>query len=281
VSEGDPARPVDGAPLRTEDLSLGYDSVLVVEALDLSIPARRLTALVGPNACGKSTLLRGMARLLRPRGGAVYLDGQAIARYRTRDVARRLGLLPQAPAAPDGLTVEGLVARGRYPHQRWFQQWSQADETAVERAMELTGVVELRDHAVDALSGGQRQRAWIAMALAQETAIMLLDEPTTYLDLAHQVEILDLLHELNESEGRTIVMVLHDLNQAARYADHMVAMHAGKVVAEGRPDAVVTRELVREVFGVDCRILADPETGSPLVIPRSRAGRAATRAIAS
>jgi iron complex transport system ATP-binding protein len=269
------------SPLRSENLRLGYDQVVVVDGLTVSIPAQRLTALVGPNACGKSTLLRGLARLLRPRGGAVYLDGQQIHRLKTRDVAQRLGLLPQSPAAPEGLTVEELVARGRYPHQRWFQQWSRADEEAVDRALALTGTAELRNRSVDELSGGQRQRAWIGMALAQETHVMLLDEPTTYLDLAHQVEVLDLLHELNEVEGRTIVMVLHDLNQASRYADHVVAMAAGRIVAEGRPVDVVTRELVREVFAIDCRILTDPETGSPLVIPRTRPGRPHEGAIAS
>lgn len=257
-------------PLRAEALTLGYDGLTVVDELMLSIPRGRLTALIGPNACGKSTLLRGLARLLKPRGGTVWLDGREIHRYPTREVALRLGLLPQAAAAPEGLTVEDLVARGRYPHQSWLRQWSTDDERAVERALQLTETADLRARPVDELSGGQRQRAWIAMALAQETELMLLDEPTTYLDLAHQVEVLDLLHALVAEEGRTIVIVLHDLNQACRYADHLVAMRDGAIVAEGPPGEVVTAGLVRDVFGIDCRVVPDPVIGSPLVIPLAR-----------
>jgi iron complex transport system ATP-binding protein len=259
--------------LRAEALSLAYDGTRVIDDLSLVVPQGRITALVGPNACGKSTLLRGLARLLRPREGAVYLDGREIHRYPTREVALRLGLLPQAPTAPEGLTVEDLVARGRYPHQTWFRQWSAADEETVGRAMRLTGTDALRDRPVDELSGGQRQRAWIAMALAQETELMLLDEPTTFLDLAHQIEVLDLLHELNEREGRTIVIVLHDLNQAARYAATIVAMADGRIVAAGTPKEVVTESMVREVFGVECRVIPDPVTGTPLVVPRARTER--------
>ena len=262
--------------LRTERLTLAYDGTPIVSDLTLAIPDGRITALVGPNACGKSTLLRGLARMLRPRAGAVYLDGREIHRYPTREVALRLGLLPQAPSAPEGLTVEELVARGRYPHQTWFRQWSVEDEAAVERALALTGTEVLRDRPVDELSGGQRQRAWIAMALAQETELMLLDEPTTYLDLAHQIEVLDLLHELNEREGRTIVIVVHDLNQAARYADHLVAMRDGRIKVVGRPSDVVTEAMVRDVFGVDARVIPDPVTGTPLVLPRSRIERASS-----
>lgn len=267
-------RTIDMAGLLARDLTLAYDGVAVVSDLTLVIPEGRITALVGPNACGKSTLLRGLARLLRPRHGAVYLDGREIHRVPTRDVALRLGLLPQAPTTPEGLTVEELVARGRFPHQSWLRQWSTADEEAVERAMRLTGTDALRDRPVDELSGGQRQRAWIAMALAQDTQTMLLDEPTTYLDLAHQIEVLDLLQELNEREGRTIVIVVHDLNQAARYADHLVAMRDGTIRVVGRPSDVVTEELVREVFGVDSRVIADPVTGTPLIVPRARTERA-------
>jgi iron complex transport system ATP-binding protein len=255
------------ADLRADRLTLGYDGDPVVRELSLRIPPGRITAMVGPNACGKSTLLRGMARLLKPRGGAVLLDGESIARLPTKRVAARLGLLPQAPLAPEGITVADLVGRGRFPHQTWLRQWSIEDEEAVERALAATATVELRDRQVDTLSGGQRQRAWIALALAQETAIMLLDEPTTYLDMAHQVEVLELLAELNAREGRTIVIVLHDLNQACRYADHLVALRDGNVHAEGPPSEVVDAGLVQDVFGLACRVIADPVTGTPLVLP--------------
>jgi iron complex transport system ATP-binding protein len=272
---GDAARTVltAAARLSTHDLALAYDGTTVVHDLTLAIPDGRMTALVGPNACGKSTLLRGLARLLRPRGGGVVLDGEDIHRLPSREVARRLGLLPQTPVAPDGLTVEDLVARGRYPHQRWFRQWSREDEAAVERALSLTDIVDLRHRPVDELSGGQRQRAWIAMALAQETPLLLLDEPTTYLDLAHQIEVLDLLHRLNEEEGRTIVLVIHDLNLACRYVDHLVAMADGRIKVVGRPSDVVSEAMVREIFGVECRILPDPVSGVPMVLPVGRPDR--------
>lgn len=253
--------------LRCDDLRLAYDQRLVVDGLSLAIPPGRITVIVGPNACGKSTLLRALARLLKPRGGTVHLDGQSIYRTPTREVATRLGILPQSPIAPEGLTVADLVARGRYPHQRWFQQWSGEDEAVVAAALLATATTELADRPVDELSGGQRQRAWIAMALAQGTPIMLLDEPTTFLDLAHQVEVLDLLARLNVTEGRTVVLVLHDLNHACRYAQHLVAMAGGAVVAEGPPAGVVTEELVERVFGLATRIIDDPVTGTPLVVP--------------
>jgi len=255
------------APLAARDVSLAYDDHLVVDGLSLDIPAGRVTVIVGANACGKSTLLRGLARLLRPKGGAVLLDGSDIHRLPTREVATRLGLLPQQPVAPDGITVADLVGRGRHPHQRWFRQWSVKDETAVAAALEATGMTAEADRPVDELSGGQRQRAWIALALAQGTDLMLLDEPTTFLDLAHQVEVLDLLAELNEREGRTVVLVLHDLNLACRYAQHLVALRGGAVVAEGPPGEVVTAELVADVFGLAAEIVADPLTGTPLVLP--------------
>jgi len=235
-----------------------------------------VTAIVGANACGKSTLLRALARLLKPAGGAVHLDGEDIHRLPTKVVATRLGILPQQPIAPEGLTVADLVARGRSPHQRWFTQWSTADEDAVVDALARTGTLDLAARPLDELSGGQRQRAWIAMALAQGTPTMLLDEPTTFLDLAHQVDVLDLLADLNEREGRTIVLVLHDLNQACRYAHHLIAMRHGAIVAAGPPGQIVTRELVAAVFGLAVTVVADPETATPLIVPRGRRGAGAS-----
>jgi iron complex transport system ATP-binding protein len=253
--------------LRAERLTLAYGERAVVHELELVIPRGAITAVVGANGCGKSTLLRALARLLAPREGAVLLDGRAIGRLPTREVAKRLGLLPQSPVAPDGITVEDLVARGRHPHQRLFRQWSREDETAVEAALEATATTALRERPLDELSGGQRQRAWIAMTLAQQTEIVLLDEPTTFLDLAHQVEVLDLLAELVTAHGRTVVMVLHDLNQACRYADHLVAMRDGRVHTTGAPAETVDATLVRDVFGLSARVIEDPETGTPLCLP--------------
>ncbi|MEU5051324.1 ABC transporter ATP-binding protein [Streptomyces sp. NPDC021096] len=253
--------------LTARDLTLSYEDRTVVDGLDLDIPDGEVTVVVGPNACGKSTLLRALGRLLKPARGTVLLDGEELARIPTRRIAQSLGLLPQTPVAPEAITVADLVARGRQPHQRWWQQWSEADERAVADAMARTDVSALADRPVDELSGGQRQRVWIAMALAQETDLLLLDEPTTYLDISHQVEVLDLVRQLNHERGRTVVAVLHDLNQAARYADHLVAMKAGRIVARGRPADVVTADLVREVFGLDSVVVPDPVTGSPLVVP--------------
>ncbi|MFF4299032.1 ABC transporter ATP-binding protein [Streptomyces vinaceus] len=255
--------------LAASGLTLAYEDRVVVEELDLSVPDGEVTVIVGPNACGKSTTLRALGRLLRPRAGAVLLDGAALSSLPTRRIAQTIGLLPQSPTAPEAITVADLVARGRQPHQRWWQQWSETDERAVADAMARTSVADLADRPVDALSGGQRQRVWIAMALAQDTELLLLDEPTTFLDIAHQVEVLDLIRQLNHERGRTVVAVLHDLNQAARYADHLVAMKAGRVVAQGPPSAVVTAELVREVFGLDAVVIPDPVTGSPLIVPSS------------
>jgi iron complex transport system ATP-binding protein len=232
--------------------------------------------IVGANACGKSTLLRGLTRLLKPVAGTVTLDGKDIHSRSARDVARTLGLLPQHPTAPDGITVRDLVGRGRYPHQGFFRSWSGDDDAAVQRALEATETLELAGRNVDELSGGQRQRVWIAMALAQETDVLLLDEPTTYLVLAHQVEVLDLVTDLNRMRGTTVAIVLHDLNLAARYADHVIAMKGGRIVAEGAATDVVTEDLVRNVFGLESRVLPDPVSGTPLIIPLGRHHNAAT-----
>ncbi|WP_267241938.1 ABC transporter ATP-binding protein [Streptomyces sp. PR69] len=254
--------------LRAEDLTLSYDQRTVAAGLGVDIPDNSFTVIIGPNACGKSTLLKALARMLKPRAGQVYLDGAAIASYRSREVARRLGLLPQSSTAPGGITVGDLVARGRYPHQRLLKQWSAEDEAAVTEAMRQTGVLDLADRPVDDLSGGQRQRVWLSMVLAQQTPILLLDEPTTFLDIAHQVEVLDLCAELHARRRHTIVAVLHDLNQACRYATHLIVMKpGGAVAAEGPPATVMTEELVQEVFGLPCRIIDDPETGTPLMVP--------------
>ncbi|MDH6464064.1 iron complex transport system ATP-binding protein [Micromonospora sp. A200] len=254
-------------------LTLAYERRIVAEGLSVSVPDGSFTVVIGPNACGKSTLLRALARTLRPRAGTVLLDGRDIHALPSRAVARTLGLLPQSSVAPDGITVADLVARGRYPHQGLLRQWSREDERVVAESMAATGVAELADRPVDELSGGQRQRVWIAMALAQQTPLLLLDEPTTWLDVAHQIEVLDLCARLHEEQGRTLVAVLHDLHHAARYATHLIAMRDGRVVAEGDPREVVTAELVQEVFGLPCRIVEDPETGTPLVVPATRRPR--------
>ncbi|WP_174248313.1 ABC transporter ATP-binding protein [Streptomyces hoynatensis] len=256
--------------MRAAEVTLAYDQRVIAEKLSVDIPDRSFTVIVGPNACGKSTLLRALSRLLRPAAGAVLLDGQAIGSLPAKKLARVLGLLPQSPIAPDGITVADLVSRGRYPHQGLLRQWSAEDERVVEESMAATGVSELADRFVDELSGGQRQRVWIAMALAQQTPLLLLDEPTTFLDIAHQIEVLDLCARLHEEQGRTLVAVLHDLNHAARYATHLIAMREGRVVAEGPPGEVVTAELVEEVFRLPCRVIDDPETGTPLVVPAAR-----------
>ncbi|GAB3163080.1 ABC transporter ATP-binding protein [Myceligenerans halotolerans] len=253
--------------LSAHDLTLGYGDRLVVEGLTTAIPDGAITTIIGPNGCGKSTLLRAIARLLRPRSGQVLLDGKAITSMRTRDVAKVLGMLPQSPVAPEGLAVADLVAKGRHPHQAWWRQWSGDDESEVEAALRLTGMQALAGRPVDELSGGQRQRAWISMALAQETDILLLDEPTTYLDLAHQVEVLDLVDTLQSELGRTVVMVLHDLNLAVRYSDHLIVMRDGAIVAQGAPEDLVTVELLRDVFGLESQVLVDPASGRPLIVP--------------
>ncbi|MCC6612270.1 MAG: ABC transporter ATP-binding protein [Anaerolineae bacterium] len=256
--------------LNAHDITLAYENATIIQKMRLTIPTGKITALVGPNGCGKSTLLRGISRLLKPRAGSVVLDSDDIWRLPTKALAKRLGILPQGPVAPEGLTVHELVAQGRYPHQSWFQQWSPEDERITREALEITHIAEFADRAVDTLSGGQRQRAWIAMTLAQDSDLILLDEPTTFLDLAYQIEVLDLLQDLNLERGKTIVMVLHDLNQACRYADRVVAMRGGQIMAQGAPDQVVTEKMVHEVFEIGCRVIADPVTGKPLVVPESR-----------
>lgn len=272
-----PTDPTDASRLRVESATIGYDKRIISADLSVAIPDRSFTVIVGPNACGKSTLLRGLSRLLRPVAGQVVLDGADISTFRTREVARRIGLLPQSSIAPEGITVADLVARGRYPHQGFLRQWTDADEQAVVRAMEQTTVTELSGRLVDELSGGQRQRVWVAMALAQHTDILLLDEPTTFLDITHQIELMELFTDLHDV-GHTLVAVLHDLNQAARYGTHLVAMKDGRVVAEGVPEEVVTAELVEEVFGLRCLVVPDPVAGTPQVVPL---GRERTRGVPS
>ncbi|MFF3713013.1 ABC transporter ATP-binding protein [Streptomyces phaeochromogenes] len=263
------ATPPGTARLRVESATIGYDRRIISEHLSVAIPDESFTVIVGPNACGKSTLLRSLSRLRKPSAGQVVLDGADINSYKTKEVARRVGLLPQASIAPDGITVADLVARGRYPHQGFIRQWTEDDEQAVLRAMHQTSVADLSGRLVDELSGGQRQRVWVAMALAQHTDIMLLDEPTTFLDITHQIELMELFTDLHHV-GHTLVAVLHDLNHAARYGTHLIAMKDGAVVAEGTPDQVVTAELVEEVFGLRCLVVPDPVASSPQVVPLGR-----------
>lgn len=254
------------SPLWAEHLSIHYDKRAIIEDLSVTIPLNSFTVIIGPNACGKSTLLRALSGLLKPERGHVMLDGKELATYKAKEVARRLGLLPQTAIAPDGIAVADLVARGRYPHQSIFRQWTEADEQIVAGAMEATGTSSLAGRLVDELSGGQRQRVWVAMALAQQTPLLLLDEPTTFLDIAHQIELMELFTELN-ADGHTLVAVLHDLNHAARYATHLIAMKDGAIVAQGDPRDIVTEALVEEVFDLPCKVIEDPVTGTPLVVP--------------
>jgi iron complex transport system ATP-binding protein len=272
-------RPV--TELRAADLVLGYDSRVVVENLNLDVPMGRITAVVGPNGCGKSTILRAIARLLKPKGGSVLLDGHAIARMPTKEVARRMAILPQGPSSPEGLTVERLIWHGRYPHQGFLGTSTAADAEAVAWALAQTHLESFATRLLDSLSGGERQRAWIAMALAQQTAVLLLDEPTTFLDLGHQLEVLELLAELNSSQGITIMMVLHELNQAARYADHMIAVNDGKIWRQGDPVEVLTEELLHEVFGVRAQVMLDEPTGKPHCVPLARSNGIAEQARAA
>ncbi|WP_432348930.1 ABC transporter ATP-binding protein (plasmid) [Shinella yambaruensis] len=256
--------------LLASDLSAGYGETLILDGLDLAVPPGRITVIVGANACGKSTLLRTLSRLLPARKGQVLLDGKSIHRIPSRDLARTLGLLPQSPIAPEGITVADLVSRGRHPHQGVFSRWTREDDEAVAAALAATKTDDLSERPIDELSGGQRQRVWIAMALAQQTDLLLLDEPTTFLDISHQIEVLDLLTDLNQTRGTTIVMVLHDLNLAARYADHLVAMTKGRLHVAGPPEAVLTEDHVRQVFGLESRIITDPTSGRPTMLPIGR-----------
>lgn len=253
--------------LNTAHLNISYGERMIVEDLNISIPQGKITALVGANGSGKSTVLKTMARILQPKSGTVLLNGKSIHKQSTREVAKQLAILPQNPTAPDGLTVYELVSYGRFPHQKGFGSLKAEDRKVIEWAIEATGMSEFADRTLEQLSGGQRQRAWIAMALAQETQILFLDEPTTFLDMAHQLEVLQLLEQLNAESGCTIVMVVHDLNHAARYAHHMIAIKNGKAVAEGSPETVVTSTVLRDVFGIEADIFIDPRSGVPLCLP--------------
>ncbi|WP_428910515.1 ABC transporter ATP-binding protein [Niallia sp. Krafla_26] len=256
--------------IETKGLTLSYGDSIIIEELELKIPKGEITVFIGGNGCGKSTLLRSIARLLKPRSGSILLEGKAIAKMSTKDVAKQMAILPQSSTAPEGLTVLQLVKQGRYPYQTWLKQWTEEDEGKVSNALAATGIEDLKNRFVDSLSGGQRQRAWIAMTLAQDTDIILLDEPTTYLDMAHQMDILDLLFELNEKEKRTIVMVLHDLNLACRYAHNIVAIKDRKILAQGKPEWVINENLVKKVFGMNCEVVVDPLFGTPMCIPHGK-----------
>lgn len=264
--------PSTTAPLETRALSMAYGERSIIEGLNLRLPAGQVTAIVGPNGCGKSTLLAGLARLQKPSGGAVLLDGKAIGSLPTREVARRLALLPQDASAPEGLTVAELIRFGRQPHQGLFQQWSENDQRIIESALRAADLVELAERPLESMSGGQRQRAWIAMAIAQDTPLLLLDEPTSALDLGHQIEVFELIRQLAEA-GKTIVMVVHDLSSACRYADHLVAMKDGRLLAEGAPSQVVTAGLVEALYGVRCTLMSDPLSSTPVIVGASRARR--------
>lgn len=255
--------------LKAENLKAAYDGKVIVDGVSLTIPKNEFTVIIGPNGCGKSTLLKTLSRLLKPFAGSVLLDGNDINNISTKDIAKNLGLLPQSHTMPEGILVKDLVARGRFPHRSFLSRWSEADDRAVEEALAITGLEALSERHVEELSGGQRQRAWLATILAQETPLLLLDEPTTYLDLSHQLDVLDMISELPE-KGRTVLAVLHDLNLSARYAGYMIAMKAGKIVAAGKPEIILTEELVKEIFGIECRIVPDIETLTPTIVPIDR-----------
>jgi iron complex transport system ATP-binding protein len=256
--------------LEAQELSLAYGTNRIIEHLNLKVPEGKISVFIGSNGSGKSTLLRSMARLLKPVDGTILLDGQDIAKTATKEVAKKLAILPQGPIAPEGITVLQLVKQGRYPYQSWLRQWSEEDERLVRHALEATGMTAFAERPVDSLSGGQRQRAWIAMTLAQGTQTILLDEPTTYLDMTHQIEILDLLFDLNEREGRTIIMVLHDINLACRYAHHLIAVKDKTVYAQGTPEDIINEETIRHVFRMKAQVMTDPLFGTPLCIPSGK-----------
>lgn len=255
---------------QAEQLVAGYDHKTVIHGIDLVIPSNKISVIIGANGCGKSTLLKTLARLIKPISSQVTVDGKPISKIPPKKLARIIGMLPQSPIVPEGISVADLVGRGRFPHQSMFSGWSKKDYEAVAEAMEIMNITEFANHDIDELSGGQRQRVWIAMALAQQTDILFLDEPTTFLDITYQVEILDLLTDLNRKHGTTIMMVLHDINLSARYADHIFAMHEGKLVAEGTPSEVITSTMVKDIFGLNCTVIQDPLCGSPMVVPRGR-----------
>lgn len=256
--------------LETNSLTLSYGDTVIIDDLYMKIPKGEITVFIGSNGCGKSTLLRSLARLLKPQSGSILIEAQKISELSTKEIAKQLAILPQGPVAPEGLTVLQLVKQGRYPYQKWYRQWSEEDEQIVHNALEATGMSALSDRLVDSLSGGQRQRAWVAMTLAQNTNIILLDEPTTYLDMTHQIEVLDLLFELNEKENRTIVMVLHDLNLACRYANNLIAIKDRSVYVQGKPEEVITAKMVKDVFNLECEVTEDPLFGTPLCIPHGK-----------
>ncbi|HHW68018.1 MAG: iron-siderophore transport system ATP-binding protein [Epulopiscium sp.] len=256
--------------LKAHHIVAGYDKKIIIDGIDVRIPDNKISVIIGANACGKSTLLKTLARLIKPSSGEILLDGKRISEIPPKQLAQSLGLLPQSPIVPEGITVADLVARGRFPYQSFLKGLSAKDYEAVEEALEIMGITDLANRCVDELSGGQRQRVWIAMALAQQTDILLLDEPTTYLDITYQVEILDLLTDLNRKRGTTIVMVLHDINLSARYADYIFALRKGRLIAQGAPSEIITEELIKQVFNLDCTVIKDPVSGSPFVVPKGR-----------
>lgn len=255
---------------RAKKVISGYDNKMILHDIELEIPSNKISVIIGANGCGKSTLLKTLAKLIKPSSGEITLDGKVIRKIPPKQLARVLGILPQSPVVPEGITVADLIGRGRFPHQTLLSGWSKKDYEAVAEAMEIMNITEFANHDIDALSGGQRQRVWIAMALAQQTDILFLDEPTTFLDITYQVEILDLLTDLNRKFSTTIVMVLHDINLSARYADYIYALQNGKLVSEGVPSDIITSKFVKDIFGLDCIVINDPISATPLVVPKGK-----------